>query len=82
MVKAWCFCKFVRKMIFATANVAINSVGCDAITGFYGADKSGPCICIQMVNMITGLQLSSYSIPGVEILKTIISIPLNRGYDI
>jgi len=35
-----------------------------------------------MVNMETALRLFSYSIPDVEILKTIISIPLNRGSDI
>jgi len=40
------------------------------------------CICIHVVNMKTALRLCSYSIPDAEILKTIISIPLNRGSDI
>jgi len=40
------------------------------------------CIGVHMVNMKTALRLFSYSIPDVEILKTIKSILLNRGSDI
>jgi len=47
-------------------------------------DKGGTLVLggIHMVNMKTTLRLCSYIIPDVEILKTIISIPLNRGSDI
>ena len=38
-------------------------------------------LCCYMVNMKTALRQCSYSIPDVEILKAITSIPLNRGYD-
>jgi hypothetical protein len=67
--------------IFRSADILGFS---QAIKGF---DKSDFCevfnvSVFHMVNMKTALRLFYYSIPDVEILKTVISILLNRGSDI